>query len=212
MDFIIELLYIVPAVLFAISMHEFSHGYVSYKLGDPTPKVMGRISLNPLKHLDPVGTLCLIFFKFGWAKPVSVNPSYYKNKKLGMVLVAIAGPITNFLLAFIGIFLTGIVLKIDPSLGSYISEVLTTFFYFFSLINIGLGIFNLIPIPPLDGSKILGALLPTNIYFKYMKYEQYGTFVLMLFLFSGLLGNILSFAQTGIIDFYWIIVNFILFL
>ena len=93
---LIELLYTIPAVVIAISLHEAAHGLMSYKLGDPTPQKDGRLSLNPLKHFDPMGTLCLIFFHFGWAKPVQVNPRYYKNKKMGMVLVSLAGPLMNF--------------------------------------------------------------------------------------------------------------------
>ncbi|WP_346892816.1 site-2 protease family protein [Clostridium sp. UBA871] len=99
-----ELIYLIPAILIAVSLHEFAHGYVSYKLGDPTPKVTGRLSLNPLAHLDPVGTLCLLFFRFGWAKPVQVNPYYYKDKRKGMALVGLAGPMMNFLIALICAF------------------------------------------------------------------------------------------------------------
>lgn len=111
-DFLIGLLYSIPAVLIAISMHEFAHGFVSYKLGDPTPKMDGRLSLNPFRHLDLMGTLCLLVAGFGWAKPVMVNPEYYKNKKRGMVLVALAGPAMNFLLAFLFLFLYYLIWKL----------------------------------------------------------------------------------------------------
>ncbi|MFR5071534.1 MAG: site-2 protease family protein [Bianqueaceae bacterium] len=112
-DFLIGLLYSIPAVLIAISMHEFAHGFVSYKLGDPTPKMDGRLSLNPFRHLDVMGTLCLLVAGFGWAKPVMVNPEYYKNKKRGMVLVALAGPVMNFLLAFLFLFLYYLLWKLS---------------------------------------------------------------------------------------------------
>lgn len=202
------LLYIIPAVLFAISMHEFAHGYVSYKLGDPTPKVSGRISLNPMKHLDPFGTLTLIFLGFGWAKPVMVNPNYYKNKKLGMLLVAIAGPVMNFIIAFLSALIIGVVTKLGVV--NEFTATITQFFFYMSLINIGLGVFNLIPIPPLDGSKILGAILPERTYFKYMQYERYGFIILMVLLVSGILFIPLVAIQTGIIGLNETIVNFIL--
>ena len=111
LNIIQDLIYTVPAVLIAICFHEFAHGLVSYKLGDPTPKYEGRLSLNPLNHLDPVGTLALILFHFGWAKPVMVNPQYYRNKKIGMVEVALAGPLMNFFIAFIFLFLYAIFYK-----------------------------------------------------------------------------------------------------
>ncbi len=209
-----ELLYIIPVVLIAITLHEFAHGYVSYKLGDPTPKETGRLSLNPFAHLDPVGTLCLIFFRFGWAKPVNVNPTFYKNQKAGMVMVALAGPIMNFILAFIGVLVNGLLFKIYGSSisGSFILETFQTFFYFFSIINIGLAVFNLIPIPPLDGSKVLAAILPTRIYFKYMQYERYFSILLMILLISGALSGVLGFFQLGLMTLFNKIVSFILFL
>ena len=202
------LLYIIPAVLFAISMHEFAHGLVSYKLGDPTPKVSGRISLNPMKHLDPFGTLALIFLGFGWAKPVMVNPNYYKKKKLGMLLVAIAGPVMNFIIAFLSVFIIGVIIKFGNM--NEFTLTITTFLRYMSLINIGLGVFNLIPIPPLDGSKILGAILPERTYFKYMQYERYGFIILMVLLVSGILFIPLVAIQTWIISLNETIVNFIL--
>ena len=195
-----ELIITVVAVLIAISMHELSHGYVSYKLGDPTPKAEGRLSLNPFAHLDIMGTLCLIFFNFGWAKPVKVNPYYYKNHKLGMVLVAIAGPIMNFIIAFLSIMGLGIIIKVSNGYLGNISYNIYIFLQYLALINIGLGSFNLIPVPPLDGSKVLGAIIPEDKYFSYMKFEKYGYIALMLLLFIGVLDAPLGYVREFIIN------------
>lgn len=197
-----NLIYIVPAVLIAICFHEFTHGFVSYKLGDPTPKHEGRLSLNPLNHLDPVGTLALIFFHFGWAKPVMVNPQYYKNKKLGMVQVALAGPLTNFLIAFLAFLLYGICLKYInyTAIQNPIYQYLLTLLVLTARINLGLGVFNLIPVPPLDGSKVLNAILPADKYFAYMKYENYGQIIILILLFTGFLTRPLNYFITRLMD------------
>lgn len=194
-----NLIYTIPAVLIAIVLHEWAHGFISYKLGDPSPKVEGRLSLNPLKHLDPVGTLCLLFFRFGWAKPVRVNPNYYKDRKMGMMWTALAGPIMNFIISFLTILIVIIILKLFPNfiltdLGYYVYNVLLVT----SFLSISLGVFNLIPIPPLDGSKILFAILPEDMYFAYMKYERYGMILLVILLYSGVFSMILSPLTTGI--------------
>ena len=210
MDSAKELIITVVAVLIAISMHELSHGYVSYKLGDPTPKAEGRLSLNPFAHLDIMGTLCLIFFNFGWAKPVKVNPYYYKNHKLGMVLVAIAGPIMNFIIAFLSIMGLGIIIKVSNGYLGNISYNIYILLQYLALINIGLGSFNLIPVPPLDGSKVLGAIIPEDKYFSYMKFEKYGYIALMLLLFIGVLDAPLGYVREFIINGMMGLVSFIL--
>ena len=165
-------LYIIPAALIAIVCHELTHGLFSYMLGDPTPKEQGRLTLNPAKHLDLFGIICLVFFGFGWAKPVRVDPRYYKNPKWGMALVAIGGPLANFIIALI----SGCVLIIIENYAPYSEFIMIVFnfFLYLMIINIGLGVFNLIPIPPLDGSKIVGAILPDTAYAQYMKYQKYG--------------------------------------
>lgn len=186
---IIDYLYIIPAALIAIILHEVSHGLVSSWLGDPTPKRQGRLSLNPLKHLDPIGTLCLILFHVGWAKPVVVNPEYYKNKKRGMALVALAGPITNFILAILSIIIISLITAFTTMETTFINISLN-FFIYLGIINLGLGIFNLIPIPPLDGSRILGAFLSDAAYDIYMKVERYGFIIIaILLLLSSLRGG-----------------------
>ena len=176
----IDLLYTLPAILLAIVLHECAHGLVSVWLGDETPRRQGRLSLHPFHHIDPMGVICLAVFKIGWAKPVQVNPRAYRNGKWGMVLVALAGPLTNFLLAFLGCLLYVLLWK---KLFFFQEGYLVESVYYVLMnivsINLGLGVFNLIPIPPLDGSKILGAALPEKYYFKYMRYERYGTFILI---------------------------------
>ncbi len=186
---IIDYLYIIPAALIAIILHEISHGLVSSWLGDPTPKRQGRLSLNPLKHLDPVGTLCLIIFHVGWAKPVVVNPEYYKNKKRGMALVALAGPVTNFLIAIISIIIISLI-AVFATAEITIVNIIFNFFTYLAIINLGLGIFNLIPIPPLDGSRIFGAFLSDAAYEIYMKIERYGFIIIaVLLVLSSLRGG-----------------------
>lgn len=197
--FISELIYTIPAVLIAIILHEWAHGFISYKLGDPSPKAEGRLSLNPLKHLDPVGTFCLLFFHFGWAKPVRVNPNYYKDKKMGMMLTALAGPIMNFIIAFLSVFIMIVILKFFPNiLLSNIGYYVYTVLRFTSILSVSLGVFNLIPIPLLDGSKVLFSILPENMYFGYMKYERYGMILLVILLYSGVFGSILNPITQGV--------------
>ncbi len=175
-----QLLYTLPAVLIAIVLHEYAHGLVSVWMGDETPRRQGRLSLNPLKHLDWAGVICLAVFKFGWAKPVQVNPRAYHRPKLGMALTALAGPMMNFLLAFLGYLIYAVLWKqgFFFAVGSMVSLVYSFLMIFIS-VNLGLGVFNLIPIPPLDGSRILGLILPERYYFGYMRYERYGLYVLM---------------------------------
>ena len=178
----IEYLYVIPAALIAIVLHELGHGLVSYMLGDPTPKNEGRLTLNPLKHLDPIGTLCLILCHLGWAKPVSVDPTYYKKPKLGMTLVGLAGPMMNFLVAILSFVFIGILMYIRIYVvDNTFIYILYNFFSYLSIINIGLGVFNLIPIPPLDGSKVIGVILPNKAYEEYMGYQKYGMYF-MIFL------------------------------
>ena len=203
-------LYIVPAAIIAIVFHEVAHGFISYKLGDPTAKKQGRLSLNPIHHLDLMGTLFLIFFRFGWAKPVPVDPRYYRNKKMGMVLVALAGPVMNFIVAFIAALFSGILSKYGPTPLSGIWEHISTFLLILILINLGLGIFNLIPIPPLDGSKILGAILPEDAYFRYMEFERFGFIALLALLYFNVLDVILFGLRDQAIHIIFTIVDWII--
>jgi Zn-dependent protease len=182
-----DLLLSVPAVLWAITFHEFCHGYMAYVLGDPTAKRMGRLSLNPLHHLDPVGALMLLFFRFGWAKPVPVEPRYFKNPRRDMVLVSAAGVTGNFLTAFV----FGMLARFFPQTFLAI-PALRQFIFLMIVINIGLAVFNLIPIPPLDGSKLLYPMLPPFLLEKYFWLERYGFFVLMILLALGVVQAIMG--------------------
>lgn len=208
------MLYVAPVILIAISFHEFAHGYVSYKMGDPTPKMDGRLTLNPFKHLDLAGTLCLLFFHMGWAKPVRINTAHYKNKKKGTILVSLAGPAMNFLLAFLSLLIYGGLYKYG--IANYAKIVESTIFsvglnlaYYSAVVNIGLGLFNLIPLPPLDGSNVLGALIPKVNEF-YFRIRQYRSLILIILLVSGILSRPLSFANSAILNGMWKLVKWIL--
>ncbi|MDR0858634.1 MAG: site-2 protease family protein [Oscillospiraceae bacterium] len=159
----------VPALL-CITIHESAHGLAAWLLGDDTARAQGRISLNPLRHIDPVGLLMLAVAHFGWAKPVSINPANFKNPKLGMAVTALAGPVSNFIL-------WGILTAITPLLTNQLAYTLV---YLTAQLSWGLGVFNLIPIPPLDGSKVLFSFLPNKAYFTLMRYEKYGMPVILL--------------------------------
>lgn len=160
-------------LLVAFPLHEYAHGYMAYKLGDPTAKNLGRLTLNPLAHLDPFGTLSMIVLGIGWAKPVPVNPMYFKDPKKGMALTALAGPMTNIILAFLSM----VVLKVFVVLGivtyGFSVSFLGLLLQYMVLLNIALAVFNMIPIPPLDGSKVLSVVLPERTYFQIQEYEQY---------------------------------------
>lgn len=193
---LMELLYLVPAILLALTVHEFAHGYVSYRLGDPTPATDGRLSLNPLHHLDPIGTLMLILFKFGWAKPVIVNPQYYKHPKRGMAMVGAAGPVANYVMALLSVFIIVVITKVFQYAIPETVGPVVRFFSILASINIGLGTFNMIPIPPLDGSKVFGALLPDNLYYRFMQISMVGFLVIVVLLYLGILtGPFLAFLQ-----------------
>lgn len=201
-NFLSELIYELPAVAIALSTHEFAHAYVSYKLGDYSQKTNGRLTLNPLAHLDLVGTLSLIFFGFGWAKPVQVDPYFYRNKKEGMIWTAMAGPIMNFIVGFVMVLLYLLFIRFNL-VSNIVTLYLSDLFFVTAIINLGLGIFNLIPIPPLDGSKILLGILKEETYFKLMQYETYISFLLILLLFSGVLDGPLIHARSVILDVFF---------
>jgi len=191
-----DLIYIVPAALLAITGHEFAHGYVSFKMGDPTPKQDGRLSLNPLHHLDPMGTLCLIVFRFGWAKPVRINSWYYKNRKKGVVCTALAGPAANFVMAFMAVIAMGIIYKTTGGYAGNVLVYLYNFFNYLALLNIGLGVFNLIPVPPLDGSKALGILMYNDENYLEQHASRYGYIVLLILAVTGILSIPIGVAQS----------------
>ncbi|MGM9552359.1 MAG: site-2 protease family protein [Clostridia bacterium] len=196
-------------VLFtAITVHEYSHGLVAYKLGDPTAKSMGRLTLNPMAHLDPLGAIMMVFCRFGWAKPVPVNPYYFKDPKRDMVLVSFAGPLSNLLLAFCVATVFPFAIKLIP--GGDVTDFLLDLLIACMQLNISFAVFNLIPFPPLDGSKILFAVLPNHVYNKFLTYERYGMIVLLLLSFTGILGRILNTVILPIWNLYVNWINFLL--
>lgn len=179
-----SLLYSIPGLLVAFVFHELAHGYVAYALGDPTPRYMGRLTLNPIRHIDPVGMIMLLLFRFGWAKPVQVNPMNFEDPRKGMALVAFAGPLVNFILAFLSLLVIHAV-HLTPYSTVWI------IFYYSALMNVGLGVFNLLPIPPLDGSKVLAGFLPPGMAYRLEAGENYGWLILILLLMTGVVGAIL---------------------
>jgi len=199
---IFEIIWSIPAVLIAITIHEYAHGSVAYRLGDPTAAQAGRLTLNPLAHLDPIGTLMLLIFRFGWAKPVPVNFANLKQPKRDMVYVSLAGPIANVLTAIIFAIMFRIsyyfILKINIGLDHFFLSLITSFIKGWLLflqtgiiIDLALGLFNLIPVPPLDGSKIIMGLLPASLAYKYSKVESYGQIILLFLVLSGIIGKVL---------------------
>lgn len=175
---------ILPGILIAITLHELAHAFTAYALGDPTSKEQGRLSINPLVHIDIAGFLFLIVAGFGWAKPVQINPYNFKNRKLGTILVSIAGPLTNFLIAITTIFILATV----PINNITVIQII----YSIIIYNIILGVFNLLPFPPLDGSKIVASLLPTKLEMMFYKYHNYLYMILILLIISGGIDNILG--------------------
>ena len=194
-------------VFCCLPIHELSHGLVAYWLGDDTAKLKGRLTLNPLAHLNPLGTIMLLLVGVGYAEPVPVNPRNFKNPKGGMALTALAGPMSNLLMGWVSIWLFYIC-------NAYISNstfgsAVTFFFLYAAQINVMLAVFNLLPIPPLDGSKILAGLLPSKAYFKYMQYERYVMIALFVLLLTGVLNGVISFLTGILINFISIIPNMI---
>lgn len=183
------LLGVIPSLI-CITLHELSHGFVAYRLGDDTAKRAGRLTLNPLKHLDPMGLLMMLVFHFGWAKPVPVNMMRFKNPKKGMAVTALAGPGCNFLITVFFLFLYGALQK--PLFASNAGKMVLELLELTAYISLGFCIFNLIPVPPLDGSKILFSALSDSAYWKLMQYERYGSIVLIVLVWTGVLGRPLS--------------------
>ena len=188
---------VVPSLL-CITFHEMSHGWVAYRLGDTTAKDAGRITLNPLKHIDPMGLLMMIVFKFGWAKPVPVNMMRFRNPKRGMALTALAGPVSNVLLAYVAVLFASASAAVYMCSGSKVVYYLWLFFFYLEIMSAGLAVFNLFPIPPLDGSKVLFAALPDAWYGKLMRYERFGMVLLAVLLLTGVLDTPLSFLRDGL--------------
>ena len=188
-------------------VHELAHGWAAYKLGDTTAKNAGRLTFNPLRHIDPIGMIMILLFGFGYAKPVPVDMRYFKNPKRDMALVGIAGPASNIMMSFVFGFFYSLFVNLLPS--STLSLVLGYFCYFAASINVALAVFNLLPIPPLDGSKIIAGLLPDKIYWKYMQYERYAMMLVLVLLFTGVLSTPLYWLERLLMNIILIIPNLI---
>ena len=191
-DWFVSILYRIPAVLIAISFHEFAHAYMAYLRGDITAKMYGRLTVNPKAHFDLYGAVCMLLFGFGWANPVPFNYRNLKNPKKDSALIALAGPLMNFILAALAIVLYCLVLAIGTRVATTepvvrIFQIILNIIMAVYSLNIGLMVFNLLPIPPLDGSKILFSLLPANAYRFILTYERYGFIILMVVLVTGIL-------------------------
>lgn len=169
------IIFAVPSILIASTVHEYSHGWAAYKLGDPTAKAEGRLTLNPLKHIDPIGAICMVLFRFGWSKPVPINEYNFERREVDTAITALAGPLSNIVLAIV----TGLVnLIFKPDLNSIFGSIL----FIFASVNVSLAIFNLIPIPPLDGHKIVRAFLPKKIRYYWEMLEKYSIIIILLFI------------------------------
>ena len=191
----------IVAVLLCLVVHEVCHGLAAYWLGGPTAKQSHRLSLNPIHHLDPFGLLMMVVVGFGWAKPVPVDPRYFRKPKQGMAITALAGPVSNFLLAYVSAILYSGLYAVLVVRGETTGLALALeFFGVLMTLNIGLGIFNLIPFPPLDGSKVVAMFLSDRQYVQWMRLERYGMIVLMAALWFGLLDGFLGTARSWMLD------------
>ena len=215
MSYIASKILMIPIVLIALTFHEFSHGFVSSKLGDPTPGLTGRLSLNPMAHLDPMGALLMVLTGFGWARPVQIDARCYKNPKWGMAITAAAGPLSNLLLAFLAmiIYTVILILNIKTGLFSGAIDTISGFVLMFVQVNLCFMVFNLIPIPPLDGSRILGLFLSTRSYFKLQQLERYSFMIIIVLSLTGvfdrIIGTGVGVVLTGLINFCNMIVQLV---
>lgn len=195
-DLITSIIILAPPILFALTLHEYAHGYVAYRFGDPTAKALGRLTLNPVKHLDPIGALAFFLINIGWAKPVPVNGAYFKDPKKDMLWVALAGPLTNLVLAVISAMVAKILYQLVQILPySIFAEVIVVPLFEMVRasiwINLVLCIFNFLPIPPLDGSRILMGVLPDDMARSYASFEKYGFIIILILAFSGILSKMI---------------------
>lgn len=210
-EYLIAFIMCLPVMLLSLSVHESAHGYAAYKCGDQTARNFGRITLNPVKHLDPIGFLCMMFVGFGWAKPVPVNSRNFKNHRRGMILTALAGPVSNLLLGFIFAVIYKILFvalgnfQIQTEQQFMILQAIVIFLGSAISLNISLAVFNLLPIPPLDGSKILFTLLPYKLYFKIMPYEKYISIAFAALLIFGVLTPVISWCSSNIMNLFFTI-------
>lgn len=211
MGFVLKLFVTLPCIFFALTIHEFAHAYSAYLMGDPTAKYEGRLTLNPIKHIDPIGGLLLLLTSlfgggmcFGWAKPVPLNPYNFRNAQDGTLISSFAGPASNLIAAALcGLLFRLEIIPLHPSEESLLMQILYLFAIIFLQVNIGLAIFNLIPIPPLDGSKVLYGLLPTELAYKYSLFERKYAFFLPFILVILIASNMLNFILFPFYSFFF---------
>lgn len=206
-SYLISLLLTLPIILLSLSVHEASHAWMANKLGDPTARNLGRLTLNPFKHLDLVGFICMLLFGFGWANPVPVNSRYFKKPRRDMALTAAAGPLLNIVLGFIFVSLYEIsyllTVRLFPSVAASAPMVIYVWLTFLQMgaeLNVYLAVFNLIPVPPLDGSRLFYIFLPVKWYFGIMKYEKYISIALFALLWLGVLSVPLTWISNHVLD------------
>lgn len=200
-DGLLDMLIVASAAVLCITIHETCHGLAALALGDPTAKRMGRLSLNPLKHVDIFGLAMMVIARFGWARPVPINPRYFKNPKAGMAVTALAGPVSNILLSALAAFGYTVSAFYAQTLDQMALQYVADFFYYVFYLSAGLAVFNILPIPPLDGSKVLFSILPEESYWKLMRYERYGMLLLMGLLLTGTLDIPMNFLRGELIGF-----------
>ena len=186
-----QIVILAPPFLFALTFHELAHGYVAWRLGDPTAKNEGRLTMNPLKHIDPLGVVAFIIMKIGWAKPVPVNPSYFRDPQKGMLFVALAGPGANIVLAVVSAILVKALIKF-PVLPMFVLQPVAEMLVASVWINVMLAVFNCLPIPPLDGSKVLMGVLPRDMARSYEKLEPFGFVLLLILFYFGILSSVIG--------------------
>lgn len=189
----------IVAIVLCLTIHELSHGLAAYVLGDKTAKRAGRLSLNPFRHLEPVGFLMLLVARVGWAKPVPVDMRRFRHPKTYMALTALAGPISNFLTAFLALAGGGLVLRLFPQTASQVLAYTVFFLCYIAVLSVGLGLFNLIPVPPLDGSRVLFAFLPDRLYYLLMRYERWLMLVIIALAWFGLLSGPIDFCMSRVL-------------
>ncbi len=195
-ELLTKIILLAPPILLALTLHEYAHGYIAYRLGDPTAKASGRLTLNPISHLDPIGTIAFFLINIGWAKPVPVNGAYFKNPKRDMLWVALAGPLTNLFLAIMSAISAKLLYLASSGLPDLFIVQMFTIPILAMLeasiwINLVLCVFNFLPIPPLDGSRILMGLLPDQMAQTYASFERYGFIVILVLAFTGILSSLI---------------------